>query len=244
VKRIVVATIAACVLAANLNAATPAKKTPAPASLTPASMHAAAHDYYEWTKKEYPVAASDQGFHDYDDRLTDYTPAAIARRAAHVHELLEQVRATKIAGWSKDDQIDWLLFRSQLERADFPSRVLRPEEANPQVYTGEASNAIFSLLKKEYAPPATRAKAAIARLEAMPAMIEQGEKNLHPSHPARLAARHRLGTIHRSAADPESHDHRRRSLQRRSRRPRRRARRGHRGAATVTPTGWRSACPP
>ena len=183
-KRIVIAALAACAVAASLAAATTAKKPAAPPPLTPESLRAAAHDYYEWQKKEYPVGASDQGFHDYDAQLTDYSQEAIARRAAYVRNLLDRVRGAKVDGWSKDDKIDWLLFRAQLEGADFPERVGKVEETDPQVYVGEASNAIFSLLKKEYAPPATRVKAAIARLQAMPAMIEQGEKNL--THPIRL----------------------------------------------------------
>src|SRR5262249_1804946 len=147
-------------------------------ALTPAQLRAAAHDYYEWQKREFPVYASDQGAHERDDKLTDYSAAAVAKRNAHVRALLERVRATDVNAWSKDDVIDWMLFRSQLEAADFPERVQHPEETDPQVYVGEASNAIFSLLKKEYAPPAVRARAATARLRAMPAMIEEGKKNL------------------------------------------------------------------
>ncbi|MDP9361532.1 MAG: DUF885 domain-containing protein [Acidobacteriota bacterium] len=160
------------------------KTTPPPKPFTPVELRALAHEYYEWQKKEYPVNASDQGFHAADDKLDDFSPAAIARNAAHVHALLERVRGANIAAWAKNDIIDWLLFRSQLERDDFPERVQKPEETDPQVYAGEASNAIFSLLKKDYAPARTRALAATARLKAMPAMIEQAERNL--KHPVRL----------------------------------------------------------
>lgn len=161
------------------------KKAMPPAKpFTPAELHALAHEYYEWQKKEYPVSASDQGFHAADDKLDDFSPAVIARNAAHVHALLERVRHANIGGWAKDDVIDWLLFRSQLEGDDFPERVEKPEETDPQVYVGEASNAIFSLLKKDYAPARTRALAATARLKGMPAMIEQAERNL--KHPVRL----------------------------------------------------------
>ena len=156
------------------------------AALTPAQLRATAHEYYEWQKREYPVGASDQGAHERDDELTDYRAAAIAKRNAHVRALLDEVRAADVKGWNKDDVIDWMLFRAQLEGADFPERVQKPEETDPQVYVGEASNAIFSLLKKEYAPPAVRARAAIARLRAMPAMIEEGKKNL--TTPVRLYA--------------------------------------------------------
>jgi uncharacterized protein (DUF885 family) len=161
------------------------KKAPVPMKpLTPVELHTLAHDYYEWQKKVYPVGASDQGFHAADDKLDDFSPAAIARNAAHVRALLDRVRAANVSGWAKDDVIDWLLFRSQLERDDFPSRIQKPEETDPQLYVGEASNAIFSLLKKDYAPARTRALAATARLKAMPAMIDQARKNL--KNPVRL----------------------------------------------------------
>ncbi len=183
-KRSIIAALATCTLTASLCAAPAARKMTTSPSLTPQSLRLAAHDYYEWQKKEYPVGASDQGFHDYDSKLTDYSPAAIARRATYVRNLLDLVRVTTVGSWSKDDKIDWLLFRAQLEGADFPERVGKVEETDPQVYVNEASNAIFSLLKKEYAPPAIRARAAIARMQAMPAMIEQGQKNL--TRPIRL----------------------------------------------------------
>src|SRR5712691_10865875 len=134
------------------------------APLTPQSLHSTAVDYYEWQKREFPVDASDQGFHAYDDRLTDYSSEAVAKRAAHVHALLEKVRAATPDGWSKDDKIDLILFTAQLERADFGDRVMKTLETNPDVYVGEATNAIFSLLKKEYDTPANRARFAAARL--------------------------------------------------------------------------------
>jgi uncharacterized protein (DUF885 family) len=178
--------LAAALLVAASAFAVPKKATAPMKPLTPAELHSLAHDYYEWQKKTYPVSASDQGYHAADDKLDDFSPAAHARNAAHVRALLDRVRAADVAGWTKDDVIDWLLFRSQLEGADFPERVLKPEETDPQVYVGEASNAIFSLLKKDYAPSKTRALAATARLKAMPAMIAQAKANL--KNPVRLYA--------------------------------------------------------
>jgi uncharacterized protein (DUF885 family) len=179
-----------------LAAAKPPAKAAAP--LTPAELRALAHDYYEWQKVEYPVLASDQGFHERDAQLDDLSKAAIARRAKHVRELLDRVRAIDPKGWAKDDAIDLILFRSQLEGADFPERVRQPEETDPQVYVGTASNAIFSLLKKDYAPAAVRARAAIKRLEGMPAMLEEGKRNL--TRPVRLYAE--LAIASARAIDP------------------------------------------
>src|SRR5438046_8273184 len=133
-----------------------------------------ADDYYAWRNENYPVRSSEAGLHTWDDRLTDYSSAKIAERAQHVHSLLEKVRAMKTDNWPKNDRIDWILFRAQLENVDFQNRVLKFERTNPQVYVGDCTNGIFSLLKKEYDTPRKRALAATARLRQMPALLKQG----------------------------------------------------------------------
>src|SRR5438445_2279921 len=143
-----------------------------------AALHKMADDYYAWRNENYPVRSSDAGLHTWDDRLTDYSPAKIAERAQHVRSLLDKARAMKTDNWPKDARIDWILFRSQLENVDFGNRVLKFERTNPQIYTGECTSAIFSLLKKEYDTPRKRALAATARLKQMPALLKQGVSNL------------------------------------------------------------------
>ena len=96
----------------------------------------------------------------------------------HVRELLNKVRALKIDTWPKDDRIDAILFRAELENLDFQDRVWKFERNNPQGYVGECVSGIFSLLKKEYDTPRKRALSATARLKAMPAMLKQGLTNL------------------------------------------------------------------
>ncbi len=142
------------------------------------ALHKLADDYYAWRNENYPVRSSDAGLHTWDDKLTDYSPRAMAMRARHEREVLEQVRKMPGNAWPKDEKIDWILFRAQLEQVDFGNRVLKFEENNPQVYVGECVSGIFSLLKKEYDTPEKRALAATARLQQMPAMLEQGLHNL------------------------------------------------------------------
>ena len=141
-------------------------------------MHKLADDYYNWRNENYPVASSEAGLHVWDNRLTDYSAGKLAQRAQHVRKLLDQVRAMKTDKWAKDDRIDWLLFRAQLEGVEFAERVLKFEQTNPLTYIGECSNAIFSLLKKEYDTPRNRALSAAARFKAMPALLAEAEKNL------------------------------------------------------------------
>src|SRR3989440_1642626 len=173
-------------LAALLVLALTAQMTNAQNNSSPASLLQMAQDYYHWRDQNYPVDSSNEGLHTWDNRITDYSLASVMSRRQHVKDLLVRVQAIQTASWQKDDRIDWLLFRAELERVAFFDRVLNFEATNPQVYVDECTNAIFSLLKKEYDAPRTRALAATARLKQMPAMLEEGKKNL--TKPVRLYA--------------------------------------------------------
>jgi uncharacterized protein (DUF885 family) len=145
-----------------------------------------AHEYYQWRDAAYPVATSSAGNHSFDTRLTDYKMSQVLERRQHVQDLLAQVRALPTDGWSKDDRIDLILFQSQLAYVDFFGRKLNPENSDPQLYVNECTNAIFSLLQKDYAPHHARALAATARLEQMPSMLRTARENL--TQPAKLYA--------------------------------------------------------
>src|ERR1700719_4753435 len=151
-----------------------------------AALHKLANDYYNWRNETSPVASSSRGLHTWDDKLPDFSPAKIAADAQHVRGLLDKVRAMKIDTWPKDEQIDAILFRAQLENIAFQNRVLKFERTNPLTYTEICAEGIFSLLKKEYDTPRKRAIAATARLKAMPAMLKQGLANLQ--NPVKLYA--------------------------------------------------------
>ncbi|MBA3568470.1 MAG: DUF885 domain-containing protein [Pyrinomonadaceae bacterium] len=153
---------------------------------TPGDLHRLAAEYYNWRNQNFPVFSSDAGLHTWDDRLTDYSLSAVLARRLHAKELLAKVQAMPTADWSKDDRIDWLIFRAQLENVVFFNRVIDFEQSDPQLYVNECSNGIFSLLKKEYDTPRNRALSATARLKQMPALVEQGKQNL--IRPVRLYA--------------------------------------------------------
>ncbi len=152
----------------------------------PVGLRRLADDYYTWRNQNYPVFSSDAGLHTWDTRLTDYSLSALLARRLHVKEVLAKVKAMQTEQWSKDDRIDWLLFRSQLESVVFFDRVMDFEETDPQTYVNECSNGIFSLLKKDYDTPRNRSLAAAARLKQMPFVIEHGKQNLNK--PVRLYA--------------------------------------------------------
>ncbi len=169
----------ACILLSVLTQPTTAQ--------TPADLRRLADEYFRWRNQNYPVVSSDMGLHTWDDKLTDYSLSSILARRLYFKDLLKKVQSMPATSWSKEDQIDWLLFRSQLEGIDFFNRVMDSEATDPQLYVNECSSGIFSLLKKEYDTPRVRALAATARLKQMPFVMEKAKANL--TRPVQLYAR-------------------------------------------------------
>ena len=153
---------------------------------TPADLKKLAEYYYNWRNQNFPVASSDAGLHTWDHQLTDFSLSAILARRLEAKELLAKVSKMQTENWSKDDRIDWLLFRSQLEGVTFFNRVMNFEETDPQIYVNDCSNGIFSLLKKEYDTKRNRALAATSRLKRMPYTMDLAKANL--TRPVRLYA--------------------------------------------------------
>ena len=156
------------------------------AAASPTEFRKLAHEYYQWRDAAYPVATSAAGDHRLDTRLTDYSMTEVLRRRQHVSDLLMQVGSLATDGWSKDERIDLVLFQAELAGADFFGRKLNPEGSDPQLYVNECTNSIFTLLQKDYAPRRTRALAATARLEQIPALLRTGRANL--TQPVKLYA--------------------------------------------------------
>jgi uncharacterized protein (DUF885 family) len=153
---------------------------------TPADLRKLAEYYYNWRNQNFPVASSDAGLHTWDHQLTDFSLSAILARRLEAKELLAKVSKMQTENWGKDDRIDWLLFRSQLEGVTFFNRVMNFEETDPQIYVNDCSNGIFSLLKKEYDTKRNRALAATSRLKRMPYTMDLAKANL--TRPVRLYA--------------------------------------------------------
>ena len=70
---------------------------------------------WAWRLREFPVFATSVGVHEYDDRLEDASLAASARRDAETRAFLVELDAVDRAALSPADQVDYDIFRRQLE---------------------------------------------------------------------------------------------------------------------------------
>ena len=134
-------------------------------------LHALFDEDWQWGLKQFPEGATMLGDNRYNNRLTDYSPEAIARYKAHDREMLDRIQKIDRARLSGQDVISYDLFlrdkQLNVEGARFPAEFMPIDQMNGvQISFGQlATNTPFRHAKdyEDY----------LARLAAFPRQIEQ-----------------------------------------------------------------------
>ena len=125
-----------------------------------------------------PVYGTQLGDHRFDDRLPDITAAGRAHQATFERTLLAQLRAIDFKALSRDNQVDALMLRNQLEYDLWDFDTLKSWSWNAQSYNDNAAGALYNLAARDFAPWPERLKVATARMEALPAFLLETRKQL------------------------------------------------------------------
>ncbi|MNS34153.1 hypothetical protein D3C72_662760 [compost metagenome] len=130
-----------------------------------------ANRYFEASFRRSPTWATALGRHDLDDRLEDYSLAAAAEEADELRAFHAQF-SVETEGLSPAEAADrtWLL--ASIDGRLQELEVFRPLETDPDRYSSGLTHAAFSLINRDFAPATVRLKALLARMRAMPAVLE------------------------------------------------------------------------
>jgi uncharacterized protein (DUF885 family) len=143
--------------------------------------------YIDQTLALQPVFATQQGDHRFDDQVDDLSAAGLARQIALARALLAEADALRPAELTRENQVDLAVLKNQLRYGIWTDEVLQSWAWDPQIYSSTAGNALFGLMSRDYAPRPQRLRAAIARMEKLPAFLAQACARLQP---ARVPAIH------------------------------------------------------
>jgi uncharacterized protein (DUF885 family) len=128
-----------------------------------------------------PVTATLVGDHRYDDRLSDYTPAALAR----YRQLLEQWQARfkryDAQEWSPGAQIDHILMTQLIKRFIRDLDKLRILYRHPGEVVGGCLTGVHLLTLRNSAPLPVRMKSVLGRLRHIPRVLAEGRALIEPS---------------------------------------------------------------
>ncbi len=141
-----------------------------------------ANDYIEEYLHTNPEQATLLGDHRFDHLLTDYSAEARAKDLASLKALLAKLNDFKgAADLTGANNVDFRILKDNVASAIFEEEEMKDAEWNPLVYNQSLANSLYLLIAREFAPPAERVPNLRARMEGIPAVIEQAKANLKHS---------------------------------------------------------------
>jgi uncharacterized protein (DUF885 family) len=148
-----------------------------------AKLNAFFQGYLDAMFRDEPLAATRLGEHRYDDRLDDISKAARDRNLVRDRTTLADLaKAVDYAKLSRDGQIDFEIFKHHLDYGIWLREHFRPFETDPRVYGDYLTESVYLLLTQSSLPRETNVKNAIARMEAIPKVVDVARETIRDAH--------------------------------------------------------------
>ncbi len=126
-----------------------------------------------------PAAGTAAGFHQWDTAMPDLSRAGIQANVADLKRFESMVESFGAAGLSPSALADRELVLSQIRGQLLTIENIRGWEKNPDTYSSYATNAVFTIMARTFAPPAERMRSAMARERLIPKMLDAARANLN-----------------------------------------------------------------
>ena len=144
-----------------------------------------AKDYVEGLLQAQPEYATELGDHRFDDRLTDYSPEARAKRLASAKQAREKLlKFSDVSKLTGANRVDVRILKDNIDNEIFDLEELKGSDWNPLVYNQSLANSLYLLVARDFAPAAQRIPNLRKRMELIPRVVVQAKKNLQ--HPPRV----------------------------------------------------------
>ncbi len=151
-----------------------------------------AQRYYRAHWQFFPADATDTGIHDYDSQVGSYTPADFARETSRLRTTLADLERIAPQSLSFDGQIDRQILKNSIKHDIFYLRDFPEWRLRPGYYNDIAASGIYVLVARKFAPESQRLRLIIARERQIPALLEEGKRNLDIPHVAPIVAKFAL----------------------------------------------------
>ena len=126
--------------------------------------------------ERHPEWATSRGDHRYDDRLEDFSPAALAEERVVVARQQAALNSTDVSALSPANRVDAEILENGLARRLFELDVLRQHEWNPLL--ANPGGALWALLSRDFAPLPDRLRSLAGRLAGVPESLAVARRNL------------------------------------------------------------------
>ncbi len=157
------------------------------ASEANARLEAFFRNHLEESFRMRPLEATMLGDHRFDHLLDDISPDARRKWLEHYRSQLEKLqKEIPYDKLSRSGQIDFEIFRDDLNRSIWLAENTKPFEEDPRVYGNYITDSVYTLLTQSTLPKETNIKNAIARIREVPRIAKSARETLRDSPPSIL----------------------------------------------------------
>jgi uncharacterized protein (DUF885 family) len=144
-----------------------------------------ANDYVEGFLASHPENATELGDHRFDDKLSDYSPDTRNRLLARAKQFREKLQKfNDVSQLTGANQVDVRILGDNIDNEIFELEELKEADWDPLVYNQSLANSLYLLVARDFDSPEKRIPNLRKRMEAIPTVIAQAQKNLQ--HPPRV----------------------------------------------------------
>ncbi len=125
-----------------------------------------------------PTQATAAGFHQYDNKLEDYSREGIEHEVAALRAFLPKIEAVPAASLGQTTRGDREMLLNNIRSTLLTCETIKPWEKNPDYYSSSVTNSVFTLMERTFASPDARMKSVVARESQIPAALQAAKVNL------------------------------------------------------------------
>ena len=169
-----------------------------PAAADPATFAAFVDRYLDDFATRHPSIAGGNGLHQHDDRLDDFSAAAITAEIAALKRDRETLRSFAADKLTPDERVDQKILDGIIDGWLLEQETLQNWKRNPMLYASALSDGVHNLMTMENAPAPVRMRRIISKLASVPAMLGAARANI--TNPPRIFAERGVGMMRGAAA--------------------------------------------
>jgi uncharacterized protein (DUF885 family) len=143
------------------------------------SFSALVDSYFDEYFNQNPSHGTYLGLHQYDHQIEDYSLKGIEADITQAKSYLERFEKIGTTGLSASEAEDRELLLNHLHGRLLEAEKIRSWEKNPDIYSSGASESVYTLISRNFAPAKERLKAVIAREKQIPAIFQAAQANLN-----------------------------------------------------------------
>jgi uncharacterized protein (DUF885 family) len=172
-------TFALClVVQLSLSVSVASAQAGAPSAPPQIAFNTLVDEYFDFYFEFHPTAGTQAGFHQYDEKLEDFSRSGMDAEIAGLLKFRKQFDSIPSSQLSQESAGDLAVLSSTIQGRLLELQTIQTWRKDPDVYISDLSYGIFLIMRRNFAPPADRLRSVIAREREIPRVLEAARQNI------------------------------------------------------------------